>query len=312
MIINPLISVLMPAYNSELYIAEAIESILNQTYQNFELLIYDDGSSDNTRKIIDGYQDSRVIKVYSDANCGVVVARNSLIERASGKYIALMDSDDISDAWRLQKQFDFLESNAIDLCGSSQWNLNQLTGKLKASKDSFSDPDLRSLLVAYCSICNSTIMGKSEIFKEFKYSLEMPMAEDYFLWCQIAAAGYKFANLKDKLLVYRQYPEQSSSRHVSKFKISTLKIQKIYLGRLGVPDKFRPKAMPLGKRLYRASQLLAYLNIKFPGLSISAATQIYTRYQKRSVRWRSPFQKLEKFIVVRSIQFYFLLRRKVF
>jgi hypothetical protein len=79
-----------------------------------------------------------------------------------------------------------------------------------------------------------------------------------------------------------------------------------------VPDKFRPKAMPLGKRLYRASQLLAYLNIKFPGLSISAATQIYTRYQKRSVRWRSPFQKLEKFIVVCSIQFYFLLRRKVF
>jgi glycosyltransferase involved in cell wall biosynthesis len=312
MTFSPLISVLMPAYNSELYIAEAIESILNQTYQNFELLIYDDGSSDNTRKIIDQYQDSRIIKYYSNHNAGVVVARNSLIDSARGKYIALMDSDDISGVFRLEKQFKFLEKNEIDLCGTSQWNFNQRTGKIKASKDSFSDADLRSLLAVYCSICNSTVMGKSAIFKEFKYSLEMPMAEDYFLWCQIAASGYKFANLKDRLLVYRQYPEQSSSKHASKFKISTLKIQKIYLALLGVPEKFRPKHMPLTMRIYRASSLLIYLNIKFPGMSISAANQIYTRFQNKRVRWIRLFQKLEKLLITTLIQLYFLLIWKKF
>ena len=86
---RPLVSVLMPAYNSELYIAEAIQSILNQTYQNIELIIFDDGSSDQTRQVIQGFTDLRIIKILSDQNYGVVRARNEMIDRASGKYIAL-------------------------------------------------------------------------------------------------------------------------------------------------------------------------------------------------------------------------------
>ena len=78
---KPLISVLMPAYNSELYIAQAIDSILNQTYQNIELLIFDDGSSDGTRKIIESYSDPRVVKILSDQNFGVVHARNVMIDK---------------------------------------------------------------------------------------------------------------------------------------------------------------------------------------------------------------------------------------
>ena len=100
----PLVSVLMPAYNSELYIAQAIDSILDQTHSNLELLIFDDGSSDDTRKVIESYSDLRVIKVLSDQNYGVVRARNELIDRANGKYIALMDADDIAEPTRLQKQ----------------------------------------------------------------------------------------------------------------------------------------------------------------------------------------------------------------
>ena len=106
----PLVSVLMPAYNSELYIAEAIDSILNQTYTNLELIIFDDGSSDGTRKIIESYSDPRVVKVLSDQNGGVVRARNDIIDRAQGKYIALMDADDIADPARLQKQIQALET----------------------------------------------------------------------------------------------------------------------------------------------------------------------------------------------------------
>ena len=81
---TPLVSVLMPAYNSELYIAEAIQSILNQTYQNFELIIFDDGSSDKTRQVIEGFTDPRIVTVLSDQNFGVVRARNEMIDRASG------------------------------------------------------------------------------------------------------------------------------------------------------------------------------------------------------------------------------------
>jgi glycosyltransferase involved in cell wall biosynthesis len=108
---SPLVSVLMPAYNSELYIAEAIQSILNQTYQNIELIIFDDGSSDKTRQVIQGFTDPRITKVLSDQNFGVVKARNEMIDRATGQYIALMDADDIADPARLEKQVEILEAD---------------------------------------------------------------------------------------------------------------------------------------------------------------------------------------------------------
>ena len=310
MIKEPLISVLMPAYNAELYIKDAIESILSQSYKKFELLIYDDGSTDDTRKIIDKYSDERIVKVYADKNSGVVVARNTLIDRAQGAYIALMDADDIAHPMRLEKQIKYLLSNPVDLCGSSQWNLNQLTGRLKASKDSYLDADLRSLLVAYCSICNSTIMGRSEIFKKFKYSLSVPMAEDYYLWCQMAAADYKFANLKDRLLTYRQYPEQSSSKYAYEFQQSTSRIQKNYLDLLGIPIKFRPVYCSLKIRMYRAINLLIYLNKRFPGMTFLASTQIYSRFQLKNNRWCRPFQKIERFFIVGLVYIYFLLDSK--
>ena len=148
----------MPAYNSELYIAEAIKSILNQSYQNIELIIFDDGSSDNTRQVVESFSDPRIVKILSDQNYGVVRARNEMIDKAQGQYIALMDADDIADRSRLEKQLASLESGESDLCGSAQWVLDEATGKRKKSKDKFTDADLRSLLSVYCGLCNSSVI----------------------------------------------------------------------------------------------------------------------------------------------------------
>ena len=84
----PLVTVSMPAFNSERYIGEAIESILAQTYQNFELIIVDDGSTDRTREIIEGFTDPRIIKIYSDRNRGLITTRNRIAQLAKGKYLA--------------------------------------------------------------------------------------------------------------------------------------------------------------------------------------------------------------------------------
>ncbi|OIN00842.1 hypothetical protein A9236_06510 [Polynucleobacter sp. QLW-P1DATA-2] len=226
MIAMPLISVLMPAYNSELYIAEAIKSILNQSYQNIELIIFDDGSSDKTRRVIESFSDPRIIKILSDQNYGVVRARNEMIDKARGQYIALMDADDIADPSRLEKQLASLESGESDLCGSAQWVLDEVTGQLKKSKDKFTDSDLRSLLSVYCGLCNSAMMGRAEIFKRFKYDTSILTSEDYYLWVQMAAAGYRFLNLKERLITYRRYPAQTSSIHLDKFKLTTIEVQK--------------------------------------------------------------------------------------
>ncbi len=293
----PLVSVLMPAYNSELYIAQAIDSILDQTHSNLELLIFDDGSSDGTRKVIESYSDLRVIKVLSDQNYGVVRARNELIDRANGKYIALMDADDVAEPTRLQKQLQVLESGECDICGSAQWVLDEATNKLKKSKDRFIDPDLRALLSVYCGLCNSTITGKAEIFKRFKYDTSILTSEDYFLWVQMAAAGYRFINLKDRLLTYRRYPAQTSAVHLEKFKLTTAEVQKKYLELLGISKNFLPRQQSWRERLSNGLGLLKALNQKFSGVSFKANCEIYARFQYRRNGLWTPLTRLERYAV---------------
>ncbi len=293
----PLVSVLMPAYNSELYIAQAIDSILDQTHSNLELLIFDDGSSDGTRKVIESYSDLRVIKVLSDQNYGVVRARNELIDRANGKYIALMDADDVAEPTRLQKQLQVLESGECDICGSAQWVLDEATNKLKKSKDRFTDPDLRALLSVYCGLCNSTITGKAEIFKRFKYDTSILTSEDYFLWVQMAAAGYRFINLKDRLLTYRRYPAQTSAVHLEKFKLTTAEVQKKYLELLGISENFLPRQQSWRERLSNGLGLLKALNQKFSGVSFKANCEIYARFQYRRNGLWTPLTRLERYAV---------------
>jgi len=293
----PLVSVLMPAYNSELYIAEAIQSILNQTYQNIELIIFDDGSSDNTRKVIQDFTDPRIIEMLSDQNYGVVRARNEMIDRASGQYIALMDADDIADPTRLEKQVRVLETSKYDLCGSAQWVLDEGTGRIKKSKDKFSDADLRALLTVYCGLCNSAMTGKAEIFKRFKYDTSILTSEDYYLWVQMAAAGFRFLNLPERLITYRRYPAQTSSVHLEKFKLTTIEVQKKYLALLEINPDFYPRHLPWRQRWIDGIGLLSKLNQRFPGISLKANAEIYARFQYRRNGIFTPLTRLERFLV---------------
>jgi glycosyltransferase involved in cell wall biosynthesis len=293
----PLVSVLMPAFNSELYIAEAIDSILNQTYSNIELIIFDDGSTDNTRAVIEQYQDPRVIKILSDENYGVVRARNEMIDRARGQYIALMDADDIADPTRIEKQLAILEGDNCDICGSAQWVLDEATHQIKKSKDKFTDSDLRALLSVYCGLCNSAMMGKAEIFKQFKYDTSILTSEDYYLWVQMAAAGYRFLNLKERLITYRRYPAQTSSVHLEKFKVTTIEVQKKYLQLLGISADFYPRHLPFTERMKDGVGLLRGLNQKFKSISLKANTEIYARFQYRRNGIFTPFTRLERLAV---------------
>jgi len=293
----PLISVLMPAYNSELYITEAIESILSQSYQNIELIIFDDGSKDKTREVIENLTDPRIVKMLYDQNYGVVRARNEMIDKAQGQYIALMDADDIADRFRLERQLWALQAGECDLCGSAQWVLDEASGKIKKSKDQYSDADLRALLSVYCGLCNSAMMGKAEIFKHFKYDTTILTSEDYYLWVQMAAAGYRFLNLQERLITYRRYPAQTSSVHLDKFKLTTIEVQKKYLELLGISLEFYPRPLPWTRRMLMGAGLLSALNTKFPGISLQANAQIYARFQYRRCGIWTPFTRLERLML---------------
>ncbi len=108
---NTMVTVLMPVYNGERYLKESIESILSQTYKNFEFLIIDDGSTDNSSNIIDSFNDKRIRKISNKVNLGLVKSLNKGLRLACGKYIVRMDSDDLSEKNRIEKQVEYMENN---------------------------------------------------------------------------------------------------------------------------------------------------------------------------------------------------------
>ena len=294
---NPLISVLMPAFNVEDYVGPAIESILNQTYTNFELIVLDDGSSDGTVKIISTYSDPRLKKVFLPENKGLVSARNTLVGMAQGKYIAFLDSDDLSDPRRLELQLQYLQSNHLDLCGTDHIVLHQESGKLKFSKQRHSDADIRAMIAVCSPLCNPSVMGRAEVFSAVPYLSGNDGAEDYVMWVNLALAGCKFGNVPKNLITYRVHDNQISKVQNAKVNNIFDKRRKQYLNALGISDILIPRRLPLKERLSLAPRFLFALNKKIPGISISANYQIYSRYQFRGNGIWTPFTRLERMIV---------------
>lgn len=201
----PMVSVVMSAYNAEKYIAESIESILSQTYDNFEFIIIDDGSNDTTFDIIKKYLliDERVILI-SRSNKGLVVSLNEGILKAKGKYILRMDADDISFPDRITKQVSYMEENPlIGVCGT--WIESFGDGK-KVSKHKYSSSDeyLKArLLFSTCFAHPSVIIRRSLLIdNNFFYDEGYLYAEDFELWTRLSNVT-NFSNVDEVLLRYR-------------------------------------------------------------------------------------------------------------
>ena len=293
---QPVVSVLMPAFNAEKYIAQAIESILQQSFVHFELIILNDGSSDGTSQIIRQFNDPRIRVIFLDQNQGLVRARNRLVDEARGKYIAFLDSDDVAMPSRLQMQVDFLEKGEADLCGSAYYSLYEGKGKTKASKERYTDADIRALITVSSPLCNPAVMGKAEMFKQFPYSAGKDYAEDYSLWAQLALAGYRFANLKEKLITYRIHDKQTSQVRNSETNIVFEKSRQEYLLGLGISPELSPRPMGFSDRMRIALPFLMQLNQKIHGISVAANYEIYARYQYRGNGLLTPFTRLERLL----------------
>lgn len=293
----PLVTVSMPVFNSERYIAEAIESILAQTYQNFELIIVDDGSTDRTREIIEGFTDPRIIKIYSDQNRGLITTRNRIAQLAKGKYLALLDADDLAFPERLALQVAFLEANHADLCGADHWTLNQVTGQLKSSKQRHANADIHALLSVCSPVCNPAMMGRLEIFRRFPYKASYLHAEDYCLWTEIALAGYRFANIKKKLITYRLHSTQTSVNHLQAARNVFSGAQASYLKGLHIPQDCLPRALPFFERLKYGVKFMVLMNKKISRISIRTNQELYARFQFRGNGILTPFTRLERLVV---------------
>ena len=206
-VIAPKISVIMPVYNCEAYVKEAINSILNQTFSDFELIIIDDCSTDSTLSIVKSYEDSRIKIVEKEQNTGYTNSLNNAILIAKGKYIARMDGDDISMPERFEQQLQFLENNPeIILCGTGV----EIIGENRISKYPLNHEMIKIQLCYNASFYHPTIMIRRLVLLENNYNKEFEPAEDYELWTRLVHIG-KLANLDEVLLQYRIHQSQTSN-----------------------------------------------------------------------------------------------------
>jgi len=205
------ISVIMPAYNAEKYIGQAIESVLNQTYQDFELIIVDDGSTDRTAARIGRYDDRR-IKYTRDFNhnLGIVLALNRGLELAKGDYIARHDADDISEPTRFEKQVAFLDTHPeYAICGT--WMKDMASDRIYQYPE---DPNYRQMLV-FCYVAHPTVMMRREVYDTiggYDEDFNMGCCEDYDYWLRIVDAGLKIYNIPEVLYSKRNHPESNIGR----------------------------------------------------------------------------------------------------
>ncbi len=211
--IAPKVTVLMPVYNGEKYLREAIDSILSQIFTDFEFLIINDGSTDGSVGIIKSYDDPRIRLINNDKNIGVVKTLNKGIELAGGQYLARMDCDDVSLPKRLEKQVSFLDANPdIDLCGT--W-VNYFGGKnITLWKTVEEDEVIRSYLIFNPSVAHPTVIFRLKILRKdiITYGEQFVHAEDYGLWVSMFHKA-KFANLQEILYHHRKHPNSVSNLH---------------------------------------------------------------------------------------------------
>lgn len=226
----------MPAYNSEDYISEAMNSVLNQTYNNFEFVILDDNSTDNTWKIIKEYpKKNKRIRIHrNDKNINIVKTRNKLFKLASSdtKYYAIFDSDDISMNTRLGEQVKFLEKNPeYGAVGSHTYIINE-NSKIIAKRRYLTEYNKikKNLLIKSPFAQPSVMIRKSVIDNVGMYNKTngYNRSRDYDLWLRIADK-YKIKNLDKYLFKYRVYPSQGKQTQLQETLLSTIQIQKKWI-----------------------------------------------------------------------------------
>lgn len=225
---NPQISVIMPAYNAQKYISKAIESILNQTFKKFELIIINDFSTDKTLSIIKAFskKDSRIKIVNNDRRLDIATSLNKGISMASSNIIARMDADDISFPNRLEIQYKLINSSRnIAAVGSNIVIIDAKGREIATRRYPQHSKELKNCLFRYSPFAHPVVMFKKDKFEEVgKYDPKYSPTEDLNLWFRLGNK-YEFKSVPKLLLKYRVYEKSSSHKYLKNLEILVFKIR---------------------------------------------------------------------------------------
>ena len=212
---KPLVSVLIPTYNSELYIKNTLESILNQTYKNLEIVVIDDASTDNTVEILKRYKDERIKLYVNSKNLGISGNMNKGIRLSHGKYLAIMDADDWSYPYRIEEQVHLMEENPeVVLCSGYMDICDENLSFKNTRTYPITDKDIRKAIVRYDPISHPASMWRmSELLKTELYNDKFPICRDYDLVVRISEYG-KYQNIPKPLIKYRVRRDSETGKRI--------------------------------------------------------------------------------------------------
>ena len=216
---KPLVSIIMPAYNAEKYIAESIRSVIKQTYQNWELIVADDCSTDDTAEIVNSFSDARIHYYKCVKNSGVAQTRNFGISKADGEWIAFLDSDDLWEPTKLEKQIGFIEnSRTAKLVFTASAFVNENGIRLGYILPAPKTVTTKELLKQNVLSCSSILIAK-EYIKKYPFPSGEVIHEDYVSWLKILAEIDTAYGINEPLLIYRV---SSGSKSGNKFKAAKM------------------------------------------------------------------------------------------
>ncbi|MBL0048740.1 MAG: glycosyltransferase [Bacteroidetes bacterium] len=231
----PRVSVIMPVYNGEKFLREAIDSILQQSFADFELLLINDGSSDGSEKIILSYTDPRIKYILNSKNIGLIATLNKGIQLSSGEYLARMDADDISLPHRFEKQVNFLDKNiAVAVLATKVQQINEAGaphGFWKEDVETTSWEEIKKTMPILNCIAHPSVMMRKTVIEKFGYNTSLKFSEDWGLWLSLLSANYKIAKLDEILIHYRIHSSSTTiqvnakgvEKKILQFKFSYLK-----------------------------------------------------------------------------------------
>lgn len=211
-----LVSIITPTYNCAKFIGATIESVLNQTYQNFEMIIVDDASKDNTEEVVKSFKDKRIKYIRLSKNSGPAVARNRAMEEARGKYMAFLDSDDLWKREKLEKQINFIKKNKYKIICSDYEQIDEEGNKLNKIIPCKKKVNYNGILLS-CPVGNSTVFYDVSKLGKFKVP-NIRKRNDDALWLQILKKEEYMHGQKEVLMEYRIRQNSVSSNKLSLIK----------------------------------------------------------------------------------------------
>jgi glycosyltransferase involved in cell wall biosynthesis len=288
--IEPVVTVLMPVYNGEKFLSEAIESILNQSFTNFEFLIINDGSTDQSEQIISRFKDSRITYIKNDKNLGIIKTLNKGLMLSKGKYIARMDCDDISNPDRLQKQIKYLDNHPGTAVVATKIEfVNEIGAREGYWEDDIltnTYDEIKSYLPKLNCIAHPSIVIRKSLAVKYLYKENQKHSEDWDLWLRLISDGHIIEKLDEILLSYRIHSNSvTSNANRQNLWKKIFKVQQRFL-----INKLKTKSLNQFDKVILKNSLVSFDNAYFKGRFRKTFTRITAfLYKKIFLKLRGYF-----------------------